>query len=196
MALRIENPYTDPAAPWLKGNLHAHTTESDGTRPPQEVIDDYAARGYDFLMLSDHDKVTDPGAFQGRGMVLIPGNEVTAKGPHLLHVNGRAPLAPLEDRQLVLDGIEREAGSFAVITHPNWQDHYNHCPQERLEAWKGYLGIEVYNGVIRRHSGSPLASDRWDRTARRYPLSRSAWVTAARGFFFASCIAAANSFSA
>jgi len=29
---------------WLRGNLHSHTTVSDGTRPAEEVIADYESR--------------------------------------------------------------------------------------------------------------------------------------------------------
>ena len=29
----------DSSMPFFKGNLHAHTTNSDGRRTPQEVID-------------------------------------------------------------------------------------------------------------------------------------------------------------
>ena len=160
--MKLENPYLDQSTPFLKGNLHAHTTESDGKRSPQDVVDDYAARGYDFLMISDHDKLTHPSRVDGRGMVMIPGNEISAKGPHLLHINAKTLIPPQEDRQKVIDAINEEK-SYAVLNHPNWQDHFNHCPQEKLDAWKGYIGIEVYNGVIRRLTGSPLATDRWDR---------------------------------
>lgn len=166
MSLTLESSYLAPGTPWRRGNLHTHTTESDGTRAPQEVVDDYAARGYDFLMLSDHDKLTAPGRLKNRGLVLIPGNEVSANGSHLLHINARSLLAPDENRQKVLDLIRKEK-ALAVINHPNWQEHFNHCPQERLEDWTGYLGLEIYNGVIRRLSGSPLASDRWDRLLGR-----------------------------
>jgi len=56
---KIENPYGDlTGGQWLKGNLHTHTTASDGERPHQSVIDDYAGRRYDFLMISDHDVYT------------------------------------------------------------------------------------------------------------------------------------------
>ncbi len=47
------------------------------------MIDDYAARGYDFLMISDHDIHTSPedyAALDARGLVLIPGNEITRRG--------------------------------------------------------------------------------------------------------------------
>jgi hypothetical protein len=69
---------------------------------------------------------------------------------------------PNPDRQTAIDAILAD-GALAVVAHPNWESDYAHCPQERLEAWRGYLGIEVYNGVIRRLEGSPLATDRWDR---------------------------------
>ena len=162
MPILLESPYLETRTLWLKGNLHAHTTESDGRRPPQEVVDDYAARGYDFLMISDHDKLIQPSTVNGRGMVLIPGNEISAKGPHLLHINAKTHIPPQEDRQKVLNAIAEEK-SLAVINHPNWTDDFNHCPQEKLETWKHYCGIEIFNGVIRRLTGSPLATDRWDR---------------------------------
>jgi hypothetical protein len=39
----------------LKGNLHAHTTFSDGRRPVREVIERYRELNYDFLAITDHD---------------------------------------------------------------------------------------------------------------------------------------------
>jgi PHP domain-containing protein len=41
--------------PILKGNLHAHTTFSDGRRPVAEVVERYRELGYDFLAITDHD---------------------------------------------------------------------------------------------------------------------------------------------
>ena len=45
--------------PLLKGNLHAHTTFSDGRRPVHEVIARYRALDYDFLAITDHDDRVD-----------------------------------------------------------------------------------------------------------------------------------------
>jgi len=39
----------------LKGNLHAHTTFSDGRRPIDQVIARYRELEYDFLAITDHD---------------------------------------------------------------------------------------------------------------------------------------------
>ena len=43
---------------WVRGNLHSHTTNSDGRAEPQERLDGYVSQGYDFLCLSDHYDIT------------------------------------------------------------------------------------------------------------------------------------------
>src|SRR5215813_8805491 len=39
---------------FYKGNLHTHSTRSDGKLSPEEVVAAYRERGYDFLALTDH----------------------------------------------------------------------------------------------------------------------------------------------
>jgi hypothetical protein len=170
----LDHPYANlTGGQWLRGNLHCHSTRSDGTRPPQEVIDDYARRGYDFLMLSDHDLCTTPeecGVWDARGMVFLRGNEISANGPHLLHVNADRRIEPARQRQEVLQAIhaanaERAAGDpggFAIFNHPNWHANFNHCTIEQLREWVGYAGIEIFNGVISVLDGSPYATNKWD----------------------------------
>lgn len=162
----IEHPYTGlSGGTWLRGNLHAHTTFSDGQRPAPEVISDYASRGYGFLMLSDHDVFASAeslGQWDSGGMILIPGNEVTAGGPHILHVNASGPVSPQMPRQHVLDAISRDAESFAVVAHPNWFANFDHTTISQLREWTGYAGVEIYNGVIGRLEGSPYATNKWD----------------------------------
>ena len=41
--------------PLLRGNLHAHTTFSDGARTPAGLVEEYETRGYDFLAITDHE---------------------------------------------------------------------------------------------------------------------------------------------
>ncbi|MBM3289119.1 MAG: phosphoesterase [Candidatus Hydrogenedentes bacterium] len=159
--MTIVNPYRDGATAWRRGNLHAHTTLSDGERAPQALIDRYAELGYDFLAISDHDMIADTSALDARRMTLVPANEVTINGPHVVHVGARSVVPPHADRQRVIDGIRADGGA-AIMAHPNWERHFNHCPQDRLEAWQGYTGVEIYNGLVRAHEGNPLATDRWD----------------------------------
>jgi len=149
---------------WLMGNLHTHTTRSDGQREPQAVVDDYAERGHGFLMISDHDVCIsgeECAELDAGGMILIPGNEISANGPHLLHVGAGGRVEPHADRQQVIDAVAQNGG-FAVFNHPNWFAGFDHCPQEVLENCRGYAGLEVYNGVISRLEGSPYATNRWD----------------------------------
>ena len=44
----------DGSKKYYKGNLHTHTTNSDGKRSPEEVMAGYEALGYDYLALTDH----------------------------------------------------------------------------------------------------------------------------------------------
>jgi hypothetical protein len=48
----------------LRGNLHAHTTYSDGVRSPAALVHEYETLGYDFLAITDHedhDNWVEPG---------------------------------------------------------------------------------------------------------------------------------------
>ena len=38
---------------WYKGNLHTHTTRSDGKLSPDDTKRFYRSQGYDFLALTD-----------------------------------------------------------------------------------------------------------------------------------------------
>lgn len=42
---------------WYKGNTHCHTLWSDGDEFPEMVADWYKSHGYDFLAISDHDRL-------------------------------------------------------------------------------------------------------------------------------------------
>ena len=124
--VKLTHPYGElTGGAWLRGNLHTHTTQSDGSRDPQSVIDDYARRGYGFLMLSDHEVWTSEETYRRwdpRGLVLVPGNEIGG-GPHLLHVDADRRVAPVPSRQELLNAIAsiaRETGrGFAIVNHPN-----------------------------------------------------------------------------
>jgi predicted metal-dependent phosphoesterase TrpH len=131
---------------WLKGNLHAHTTLSDGSRAPQVVVDLYKCLGHDFMALTDHDVWSNYSKLDSRGMVFLMGNEVTAFGPHVLQVGSSAKADPLDDRQAVIDAIVK-TGGLAVLNHPNWESDWDHYPMELMEKLKGYHGTEIYNGV-------------------------------------------------
>jgi len=60
------------AQQWYKGNLHMHSFWSDGNVFPEQAIDWYKDRGYNFLCLSDHNVVqSNPNTWRevGKGNV-------------------------------------------------------------------------------------------------------------------------------
>jgi hypothetical protein len=68
----LESPYR-PKARMFRGQLHAHTTNSDGTQSPAGVVAAYKKAGYDFVAITDHNHNTpDPGV---PGILFVPGVE-------------------------------------------------------------------------------------------------------------------------
>ena len=91
-----------------KGNLHSHTTISDGKLTPREAVDLYRHNGYAFLCLSDHDVYTDfRDEFNSDDFILLPGLECgcalyekNASGPCLKvhHVNALLGTRKMRER--------------------------------------------------------------------------------------------------
>jgi 3',5'-nucleoside bisphosphate phosphatase len=80
----------------VRADLHVHSSASDGTDPPAEVIRRAAAAGLDVVALTDHDTVS--GVAQARealtpGLTLVPGMELSC----LLDGNSMHMLAYLFD---------------------------------------------------------------------------------------------------
>src|SRR5688572_8885352 len=46
-------------AKWWKGNLHTHTLWSDGDDYPEMVVGWYQDHGYDFLSITDHNRMLE-----------------------------------------------------------------------------------------------------------------------------------------
>ena len=64
---------------WYKGNLHSHTTNSDGVWTPEQSAKNYRDAGYSFLCFSDHDLYTDYRRELGeKNFLILPGVEATA----------------------------------------------------------------------------------------------------------------------
>ena len=64
---------------WYKGNLHSHTTVSDGMLRPEESVALYQKNGYNFLSLSEHDIYTDYGdTYNTDSFILLPSVEYSA----------------------------------------------------------------------------------------------------------------------
>lgn len=100
----------------MTADLHAHSTASDGSDPPERVVELALEAGLTYLALTDHD--TQEGvpaaveAASGTGLELIPGVELSLDFDHgAMHLNvlwlppGRGPL---QDR---LDELQTGRGT-------------------------------------------------------------------------------------
>ncbi len=76
----------------LRGDLHMHTIRSDGNQKPTVVAANYRKEGYDFTVISDHNRyypsleAIDFYKDVPTGLAIIPGEEV-----HMPDVNGVCP---------------------------------------------------------------------------------------------------------
>lgn len=137
--------------PFYRGNLHAHTTCSDGQKTPKECMADYRAAGYDFLSITDHRMVTKPDPAEiPEGLVMIPGIELDYTMPdQWVHIQGlgvtEAVLDNYDRNGNPQDGIDRinECGGLAMLNHPAWSLN----PPEYIASLKGVFGAEVWNSV-------------------------------------------------
>ncbi|APR83954.1 Phosphoesterase PHP [Minicystis rosea] len=116
-----------------KGNIHTHTTWSDGDHPPQDVYGWYRDHGYNFLAITDHNSLTDPAVFRllerKKRFVMITGEEVTMWGAgKQVHVNAICHSRTIggkkfdTQREALTWGVAqvRAQGGVALVNHPNW----------------------------------------------------------------------------
>ncbi len=169
--IKFNNPF-ELQGQWYKGNLHCHTTMSDGGLTPEEVRDLYHKNGYDFLGISDHNKLTR--IEELAGMIHIPCEEVDIwthnhsnvlfRSLHLVAVNisEGLELTAEQKKELTVNTIIKmikERGGEIILAHPYWS---NLTINEMMIA-KECLGVEVYNTgceVIRANGFSYV---HWDQ---------------------------------
>ncbi|MFD0266919.1 PHP domain-containing protein [Streptomyces sp. NPDC127106] len=95
----------------MRIDLHAHSTASDGTETPAELVLGAAAAGLDVVALTDHDTVggyAEAIAAAPRGLTVVPGMELSCRldgiGMHLLaYLFDPEEPALARERELVRD---------------------------------------------------------------------------------------------
>lgn len=209
-ALPFQEPSTEPSgalasppaparapAGFLKGQLHLHSNASgDSDTPPDQVRAWYAARGYDFIVFTDHNRITAL-ADAPEGMLVLPGVELTQNlrsceppplpgNACLLHVNALfvagpadGPLLPAADLWITprRDDIytravdaSRALGGIAQLNHPNF---HRGADLEILMtlAQRGLTLVEIANEAVdsdnQGGAGLPSTEALWDAALTR-----------------------------
>jgi len=160
---------------WFKGNTHTHTTESDGDSSPEYVAQWYKDHGYDFLILSDHNTLTDPQTLAhllDDGFLLIPGEELTSsfedRAVHVNALNIHEVVAPRQGTTLVgtIQGNVDAARENAGVPHINHPNYVWSMGPDDLAQVEDYRLLEIFNGHPSVHNqgggGFPGMEEVWD----------------------------------
>jgi hypothetical protein len=148
---------------WYRGNTHTHTSapeHSDANESPEIVAAWYRDHGYQFLVISDHDHLTDVDSLnesfaKEHKFLLIPGQEVTqmvadqsrsdVRHAHVNGINMRRlvmPLVPPNADQAQADEIRRQGSK---LSSSNAQERYAAVQAVlRARAISGISMSEVY----------------------------------------------------
>ena len=149
----------------LKGGLHCHTTRSDGSCTPEEVMILHKENGYDFLAITDHRRYNHVNFAPETGLTIIPGMEfdnggsipckhgfrtyhTVCIGPSREDGNGfdheeilPSAIAPDQQTyQTYLDDIHAKK-NLTIYCHPEWSS----TPARYFEKLKGNFAMEIWN---------------------------------------------------
>lgn len=171
---------------FLKGNLHTHSSNSDGRSPPRDVYRWYRDHGYAFLAMTDHNQRSSPKRYhdlERKGFVIIPGEEITMGSRSVpVHVNALCTTRPignvarnkLDAFATVGDALRwaiaevRAQDGVALVNHPNFQwaftakDLGAAAGAQLLEIWSGHPFVHS-EGDAKRPSEEAI----WDAVSTR-----------------------------
>jgi len=147
-------PFRTPGRFW-RGNLHMHSTQSDGAHPVAEACAAYAREGYDFVAMTDHflprygHPVTDTREQASAGFVTLAGAELhqghLGNGElwHIVAVGLPWDFAPPAEGESAETICARaaEAGAFLAFAHPGW---FALTPED-VRSLPMVHAVEVYN---------------------------------------------------
>lgn len=154
-------PFAQPGQ-WYRGNLHTHSTRSDGRLTPEAVCQFYRDRGYQFLSITDHFMeqygypLTDASAYHADDFITLMGAELHAGQTltnelwHILAVGLPADFPPnlMQEDGPAITERALAAGAYVSVAHPAW---YN-LTEEDVISLRAAHSIEVINGISADHN--------------------------------------------
>lgn len=112
----------------IAGNLHTHTTNSDGVLLPEVVKAKYREMGYDFIALSVHWHFGEGSENDPSGLLVLSGIEynfndidILTGVYHILSIGAlyEPEVKPCDTAQSAIDKINA-AGGIPILAHPAW----------------------------------------------------------------------------
>ena len=184
---RGAGPRDRPAEPiargrrWYRGELHLHSTHSDGDWTPAEIAERARPRGLDFMVLSDHNTTSSYEEFRALvdpRTLVIPGAELTTYNGHCLAIgveewmDWRTGLAGRSIDEVAR--AVRAAGGIFVVAHPDampddvctgcrWtHDDFDPALANAVEIWGG-----LWDGAEEENEGCVALWRRWLKHGHR-----------------------------
>ena len=159
----------DTTGNWYKGNLHLHTTNSDGFLTDEEVIARYSEGGYDFIAITDHWKVYQQNGCRSTSQLLViegielDGFDEHGANLHVLAIGVSNGLSTQKNFNTALRAA-REQGALLVWAHP-------HCTGNKVSEGMRHKfhGIEIYNHTSQCEIGKGFATTYWDALLENKP---------------------------
>ncbi|MGB3316906.1 MAG: CehA/McbA family metallohydrolase [Albidovulum sp.] len=158
----MQDAFTAPGR-FFRGNIHTHSTLSDGALEPGEVCRLYREAGYDFLALTEHFigfykyPIANTRPFRAPGFTTLMGAELHAGRQdsgdlwHILAVglpeDFAAPDAPHfwpvagAEEAAAIAARARAAGAFVAVAHPQWSG----LTLNDAMAIEAAHAVEIYN---------------------------------------------------
>ena len=159
------NPF-DLKGNWYKANFHTHTTASDGGLPVEKVVANYRRKGYDVLVVSDHNATHDVRPLTSKRMLVISGIELHPPMKtldslfHIVGVNvphAFDPHSKAADQANALIRRVNKAGGLAILAHPFWCG----IAYEDFKHLKGLSAVEVFNTICDAGAGRGTSENEW-----------------------------------
>ncbi len=191
---------------WLKGTTHVHAKPSgDSVTPVPDVIAYYEQRGYDFMVLTDHNRISEVDAAittgpavrnPPTGLIVLAGIELTynptgcipagdESGRCRIHVNLLGPIARFDGK---LEWANRQSDERVEKYQAaiDAQKQLGGVIQLNHPTWYWGMTADVLSEVARR--GIPLVEianvqfDKWNVGDKDHPSTEALWdAVLARG---------------
>jgi len=167
----------------FKGNIHLHTTWSDGRLDATEIVELYKALNYNFLCFSDHDIYTRTQSFDTETFITLPGMERGGLNPtfetndnpgfHFTVLDN--PNIYAEERFTHLQQFEypqkwvgdqsvkeciqlmEEHGNLVILNHPEW-----HMTPFEVMKNNNFFAVEIYNHATEWSLSTSYGTAYWD----------------------------------
>lgn len=163
--------FTKKAPRWLYGDLHVHSTASDGKWDASEIGRNARALGLDFVALANHNNYAENLSLPHvDGLTFLPAVEWTHYKGHINLFGVSNPfgdrfIANSKEEMLALLDNARSRGALVSVNHPD-------CPlcPYLWDDDEAYDAIEIWNGPMTKRNVKAI--ERWTsllKQGRRLP---------------------------